>query len=118
MALAIATAVGMAACGGSSTASIPPDTVQLYISTLAPTSLSVPVGTNVHFVDEQSGSTHQMCLGDDGTCHSSANGPKSMLAPGFLIQPGQTMDVVFSAAGTFDITCTIHPEMNLTITVQ
>jgi plastocyanin len=114
----LALALVLAACGAAASTSIPPDTVQLANASLAPTSITVAVNTTVHFVDEPSGAMHQLCLGQNGACHSSANGPQPLIAPGFRIDPGQTKDVTFSAKGTFAITCTIHPPMNVTITVR
>ena len=38
-------------------------------------------------------------------------------APGLKITPGITSDILFSTPGQYQITCTIHPSMNLTISV-
>ncbi len=44
-------------------------------------------------------------------------------APGFKFQsaeqaPGETAEVKFTAAGTFDVQCQIHPRMHLAVTVD
>ena len=115
---ALGLAVGLAACAGGASGAPPVNTIQLGAASLSPTSLTISAGTTVHFVDAADGAIHQLCLGRDGTCHSSASGPAALVAPGLRIQPGQTRDVVFGTPGTYAITCAIHPQMNLTVTVQ
>jgi len=48
----------------------------------------------------------------------SAKGPQPLTGQGFTIQPGQTQDVQFDEEGVYVITCSIHPSMNLLVTVQ
>ena len=48
----------------------------------------------------------------------NAKGPQDLTGQGFTIQPGQSHNVRFDTAGTYPITCTIHPGMNLTVTVR
>jgi len=64
------------------------------------------------------GGLHIICLGQNLTCNKSAAGPAVLMDPGFTIQPGGTKSVVFPNPGTYLITCTVHPNMNLTVTVQ
>jgi len=78
----------------------------------------ITVGESIHFADEQSGVTHLLCLGKNGTCDMSAKGPQPLTGQGFTIQPGQTQDVQFDEEGVYVITCPIHPSMNLLVTVQ
>lgn len=78
----------------------------------------ITVGESIHFADEQSGVTHLLCLGKNGTCDMSAKGPQPLTGQGFTIQPGQTQDVQFDEEGVYVITCSIHPSMNLLVTVQ
>ena len=81
--------------------------------------LTITAGTTVNFITEQSGSTHILCIGENGSCQSGAQGPSELTAAnGMQVDPGQTKPVKFDAAGTYKIACTIHPNMNLTITVQ
>ena len=81
-------------------------------------SRTINAGENIHFVDEQSGATHVICLGRDGNCNTSAKGSQPLTGQGSTIQPGQMQDVRFDEAGVYAITCPIHPSMNLLITVQ
>jgi plastocyanin len=81
--------------------------------------LTVTAGTTVNFITESSGSTHILCIGDNGACQSGAQGPSELTAQnGLEVDVGQTKPVKFDTAGTYKITCTIHPTMNMTITVQ
>jgi plastocyanin len=81
--------------------------------------LTITAGTTVNFMTESSGSTHILCIGENGACQSGAQGPSELTsANGMQVDPGQTKQVKFDAPGTYKIACTIHPTMNLTITVQ
>ncbi|HEY7021106.1 MAG TPA: plastocyanin/azurin family copper-binding protein [Ktedonobacterales bacterium] len=81
--------------------------------------LTVAPGTTVNFMTESSGSTHILCIGEGGACQSGAQGPSELTsANGLMVDPGQTKPVKFDTAGTYKITCTIHPSMNMVITVQ
>jgi plastocyanin len=81
--------------------------------------LTITAGTTVNFMTESSGSTHILCIGENGACQSGAQGPSELTAAnGMQIDPGQTKPVKFDTAGTYKIACTIHPNMNMTITVQ
>jgi plastocyanin len=82
------------------------------------TSRMISAGESIHFVDDQSGSMHILCIGKDGQCDPNAKSPQDLTGQGFTIQPGQSHDVQFDTAGTYPITCTIHPDMNLTVTVR
>ena len=81
--------------------------------------LTITAGTTVNFMTESSGSTHILCIGENGSCQSGAQGPSELTAAnGMQVDPGQTKQVKFDTAGTYKVTCTIHPNMNLTVTVQ
>ena len=82
--------------------------------------ITIHAGQAVHFTDPAgTGATHIICLGEDGTCAAVAQGPSDLQDPGFTINAGdQARDVTFSSPGTYKITCSIHPSMNLTVIVQ
>lgn len=112
-------ALGLAACGGATAnPNAPANEVDMGAANFAQTSRTISAGQSIHFVDEQSGTMHILCIGKNGHCDASAKGPQDLVGQGFTIQPGQTHDVQFTAAGTYPITCTIHPNMNLTVTVH
>jgi plastocyanin len=114
-------AFGLAACGQSSTGAqpgTPANEVDMGIANFVQTSVTISKGQSVHFVDQQSGTTHILCIGKDGSCNSDAKGPRDLIGQGFTVQPGQAHDVPFDTAGTYTITCTLHPDMNLSVTVR
>jgi plastocyanin len=116
--LLLSLSLGLAACGAGATSDVPSNEVDMGFSTFVQPSRTIKVGESIHFVNEQSGVTHVICLGREGNCDTSAMGPQELSGQGLTIQPGQTQDVRFDAAGAYAITCPIHPKMNLSITVQ
>jgi plastocyanin len=114
-------ALTLGACGKQSGGNTtPPGTVEMNATNFVVHAITVKAGDTVHFVDPAgSGGTHVICLGKDESCNASATGPAALKAPGFTINAGNpTKDIVFDTAGTYDITCTVHPDMNVTVTVQ
>ena len=72
--------------------------------------LTIPVGTTVTFLNAGS-APHTATEGSDGT---AADDPFFNEQVG----PGDEVEVVFDEAGTFDVTCLFHPQMNMTIEVE
>jgi len=109
--------LALAACGQGTTA---PNEVSMLASDFSATSITIGAGQAVHFTDPAGlGGPHTLCLGANGTCDAGARGPQALQDPGFTMQPGDpAKDVTFDAPGTYKITCSIHPSMNLTVTVQ
>lgn len=119
--LLLALTLGLAACGQASdqpNASTPANQVDMGATNFVQTSVTVAPGQSVHFVDQQSGTMHILCIGKDGRCDTNAKGPQDLIGQGFTIQPGQSHDVTFAAAGKYTITCTLHPTMNLSVTIR
>jgi plastocyanin len=99
--------------------SVSETTVQMNPTNFVQTTRTIKVGQSLLFDDTVGGGgLHIICLGNDQVCDSSAQGPTDLMSGGFTINPGATKSVTFSAAGTYKITCTVHPNMNLTVTVQ
>jgi plastocyanin len=109
--------LALAACGQPTTG---PNEVSMVAADFSTSSITVKVGQAVHFTDPAgTGGTHTICLGTDGTCDKGAKGPQALQSPGFTINAGDAAkDVTFDTPGTYKITCSIHPSMNLTVTVQ
>ncbi len=82
------------------------DTVSLAGGQFSPSELTIPVGTTVTFTDT---ANHTVTEGTDG---------EAVDDPIVDEQGGEDIEVTFDEAGTFNITCTIHPTMNLTVTVE
>ena len=122
--LALILALALIGCGkpigGAKTpASVAPGTAGMNATNFTVQSVTIHAGEAVHFDDTvDGGGTHIICLGHDQQCDPTATGPQVVMSPGFDISPGQTKDVVFPTAGTYQITCTIHQNMNLSVIVQ
>jgi plastocyanin len=86
-----------------------PGSVLLTGFAFAPHAASVAAGSSLAFTNQDS-VKHQLVEGENGT-------PASASAPQSPVAPGQTVSIPFARAGTLTITCTIHPSMNLTVTV-
>ena len=116
----------VAACGGStpSTSSNGSagsgNTVHLSDATFAQTSITIKKGESVNLVNDVS-AVHII---QNGAWDSSGS-PKSAKEAGapdvqaVQVQGGGSQTVgPFTTAGTFQLYCTVHPGMNLTVVVQ
>ena len=115
--LLLALALALSACGQSSTAA---NEVSMFAGDFSTSSLTIKAGQAVHFTDPAgTGAPPTICLGADGTCDVLAKGPLALQNSGFTMNSGDpAKDVVFDKPGSYKITCSIHPAMNLTVTVQ
>ncbi|MBA3822918.1 MAG: hypothetical protein H0X24_03310 [Ktedonobacterales bacterium] len=107
---------GFTACGPR-----PPtgNVVEMNGDMFTRTVLTMPAGTSVAFTDDVGGATHFLATGTDGKYAPEAGAPKELTTPiGVEIVGGQTLHLVFTMVGTYHIMCTIHPMMNVTITVK
>ena len=114
-------ALAVAGCGGATGGSSggAANEVDLGAASFEQSSVTISTGQALHIVDPQaSGGTHNLCIGQNGTCDTGANEPSELVGGGMMINAGDTKDITFSTAGTYHVTCTIHPNMNLTVTVQ
>ena len=113
--LAIMTLV-LAACGGAAESTPAGDggdgdgaaaeTVSMANNQFSPSTVTIAAGTTVTFTDT---STHTVTEGTDGTAVDD---------PLVDETGGADIEVTFDEAGTFNITCKVHPEMNMMITVE
>lgn len=96
-----------AAAGGDDGGSDTGETVSLEGGAFSPSSLTIPAGTTVTFTDTTG---HTVTEGTDGTAVDD---------PIVDEQGGaDPIEVTFDEAGTYDLTCKIHPSMHMTITVE
>jgi len=109
--------LALAACGQSAPAA---NEVSMTAADFSPTSMTIQAGQAVHFTDPAGiGATHIVCLGKEGNCDTSAQGPQALAGGGFTINAGDPpRDITFATPGTYKITCSIHPSMNLNVTVR
>lgn len=73
--------------------------------------LTIPAGTTVNFVNEDT-ARHTATNGTDGAAATDAAFDIN------LGESGASGSFTFDEAGTFEVTCKVHPEMNLTIIVE
>jgi cytochrome c peroxidase len=114
--LLLALIVVLAACGSGAASSAPAtgdagggdggETVSLAGGQFAPTTLTIQAGTTVTFTDT---ANHTVTEGTDGTAVDD---------PIVDENGGSDVVVTFEEPGTYAITCKIHPNMNMTITVE
>jgi plastocyanin len=82
---------------------------------------TIKAGDQITFVDPTStGGFHILCFGHNQTCAANANGPAELNSSGGVnfTAGDPNKSYTFSTAGTYEVTCTVHPNMNVTITVQ
>ena len=72
----------------------------------APARLTVVKGSVVHFANDETFYHHAFV---DTPQFSADTGD---------IPPGESRDIVFSRAGTYTISCAIHPQMRMTVDVR
>lgn len=95
-----------------------PPEVDMMTTGFVPQTIEITEGETIRFVNRSSTITQVICLGTDKRCDPYAVLPRSLKSPGVRIAPGQASVVVFDFFGTFHITSTTVPGMNLTVTVD
>ncbi|HEY7094552.1 MAG TPA: plastocyanin/azurin family copper-binding protein [Ktedonobacterales bacterium] len=82
------------------------------------TSITVTAGQAVTF-DDSSGGTHDLVTGTSGQFTAETGAPDEFSTKeGLDLSAGDKKTVTFNTAGTYHITCTIHPSMQATVTVN
>lgn len=103
----------LAGCG-----STPSNEVDMGVAAFQQSSVSIKAGQAVHFVDPASGGTHVICVGEGVKCVPQSGAPADLnTADGLTFNTGDSRDIVFPTAGTYNVICIIHPGMEITITV-
>jgi plastocyanin len=113
----------LAACAAPSSNSSTNGSSGAYMVTMGgasfdSTSLTIPKGSTIMFMTEQSGTAHDLVIGNNGQPQPEDGAPDFGGTAGHIVGPGQTWTTdAWNTAGTFHVTCTYHPMMNLTVTV-
>ena len=106
--------MAIAGCGGGATtgasASLPPGTVELVKFQFSPRELAIASGTSLTFVNKD-GAAHSVTEGIDGSPAPSARFDDRL-------DEGRQVVIPFAAPGTYQLTCTFHPTMSMTVTVR
>jgi plastocyanin len=117
----------LAACGGSSnggnTSSSACDSthVTMTSNTFCENSITISKGSTITFIDDKtSGTEHILVIGNNGSAATEQGAADLGGSNGHTFQAGDSFTTpAWNTAGTFHVTCTIHPTtMNLTIIVQ
>src|SRR5258708_2439178 len=106
----------LAGCGGSSGGANGSTITMGSRAFSGNTTISVQAGTAVTF-DDSNGGQHHLVTGTNGQFSAASGAPSELGSSGLAFNGGDTKTVTFSTAGTYSITCTIHPSMQATITV-
>lgn len=111
--------LGLAGCGPRSDAAAAPDgAVAMAQDQFSAQTREIPVGERITFSNAGSRTIHVLVLGKDGRAQSVPDAPsfgsgsrhRSDLGDRWTTPPWTT-------PGTFHVTCTLHPAMNLTVVV-
>jgi plastocyanin len=107
----------LSACGGTnSSGAAGSATIQLGVGQFITTSATIKAGQAVTF-DDTNGGPHNLVTGSMGTFTQEAGAPSQFVQNGIPFNAGQVTTITFPTAGTYMITCTLHPSMEATITV-
>lgn len=107
--------VVLAGCGGPA-----PNEVDMGVAAFQQNAVTIKAGEAVHFVDSPTGGgVHALCVGSGLTCEPQPGAPAVLNSTQALtFTQGDTRDIVFPNAGVYHVVCTIHPAMEVVITVQ
>lgn len=92
--------------------------VHLGVSSFTTTNVALPIGGKLEFIDDSS-VTHILTYGDWNGTKSQVATPANVPALSNREISGGSFEIgPFTTAGTYHILCTVHPGMELTITVS
>jgi plastocyanin len=81
------------------------------------TSITIKAGNAVTF-DDSAGGPHDLVIGTNGQFVAASGAPSDLNnSAGVTFNGGDKKTIVFPNAGTFSITCRIHPSMQATVIV-
>ncbi|MHB8597085.1 MAG: cupredoxin domain-containing protein [Ktedonobacteraceae bacterium] len=110
------------ACGGtsSSVGSNNPNTVRLEGQSFATSSITISKGSTITFLDDpNNGALHILVIGQNGQQVSEQGAPDFGGVAGQRVDIGDTWTTPpWNTTGTYHVACTVHPLMNLTVTVK
>ena len=107
------------ACSDSIATTHNPYTVSMVQSAFTSRSIHVPVGSSIAFLNtSDTAALHILAIGTNGDAHAEAGAPSFGGTSGIRVNQGDIWNSpVWSAPGTYYVTCTVHPSMNITVVV-
>ncbi len=111
----------LVACGAKTAPHITgPNVVVMTTGTFMTDHITIAAGDKLIFVnDADTAARHILAIGTNGDLHSQAGAPNFGGAAGVNVGQGAAWtSPAWTTVGTYHITCTIHPMMNLTVTVR
>lgn len=107
----------LAGCGGEERKA-PPDAIVMTTNSFEPATRTVKQGATITLFNQTRGALHILVNGDRGATRLEPGAPSFGGASGHRSERGEVWTTpVWETPGTFHVTCTIHPTMNLTVTV-
>lgn len=116
-AIALGLLLSLAAVGCSRVQAVAQNEVHMGPANFKQATASVKAGQPVKFIDDPDGATHYLVIGQNGQYIPTTGAPTELTGTGTAFAVGDTKLIVFPTAGTYTVTCTIHPGMLVTITV-
>ena len=107
------------ACGGSGgEAAAPPDAIVLTSNAFEPDNHAIKQGQTITFKNETTGALHILVVGEQGLAREEPGAPDIGGSAGHRSERGDVWTTpAWSQAGTYHVTCTVHPAMTLTLNV-
>lgn len=117
--IAIIITLLVACADTSNTTSNNPNTVRTEGGSFSTSSITIKKGSTITFVDDaNNGSLHILVIGQFAQQESENGSPDFGGAAGIRIDVGDSWTTPpWNTAGTYYVTCTIHPAMNLKVIV-
>ena len=96
-----------------------PNTVRMEGTSFNISSITISKGSTITFLDDpNNGALHILVVGQDGQQNSEQGAADFGGLSGQKVEIGSTWTTPpWNTAGTYHITCTVHPLMNLTVKV-
>lgn len=109
----------LAACGVAKATTNNPHAVGMLGAGFDKSSITIPKGSTITFVDNSdTGGLHILVIGKDGQPQAEKGAPDFGGTQGKRMNPGDVWtSPPWTNPGVYHVACTIHPDMNLSVTV-
>lgn len=112
-------ATALAGCAARPGQASSPDAIGMKELTFTTEARTIPAGARLEFVNDGSRALHVLVPGDGAKPRAQAGMPSFGGASGHRSEVGDRwLTPPWETPGTYLVTCTLHPAMNLTVTVQ